>query len=71
MSAYQLIYRVQCKTFAVYRQMLGMPEGDLAVPGNHPIGLLRVLRAYRTAECLNARKAVADRMRAIRARERA
>jgi hypothetical protein len=46
--------------------MLGMPDGDIAAPMGHPVGLLRVLPPYRTADCLAARKAVADRARYLR-----
>lgn len=67
MSAYTTVYRVQCQTFEIWRDMLSVPSGDIAAPVGHPIGLLRVLPPYRTAASLAARKAVADRMRAIRA----
>jgi hypothetical protein len=67
MSAYTTVYRVQCQTFQIWRDMLSVPSGGIAAPVDHPIGLLRVLPPYRTAASLAARKAVADRMRAIRA----
>lgn len=67
MAAYITVYRVQCRTFRIWRDMLAMPSGDIAAPVGHPIGLLRVLPPYRTAVNIAARKAVADRMRAIRA----
>ena len=67
MSAYTTVYRVQCQTFQLWRDMLSVPPGGIAAPVDHPIGLLRVLPPYRTAASLAARKAVADRMRAIRA----
>jgi hypothetical protein len=66
MSAYATVYRVQCWTFKIWRDMLGMPDGDIAAPMGHPVGLLRVLPPYRTADCLAARKAVADRARYLR-----
>jgi len=68
MSAYATVYRVQCQTFQIWRAMLAMPAGDIAAPVGHPVGLLRVLPPYRTPASLAARKAVADRMRAIRAK---
>jgi len=67
MSAYATVYRVQCRTFAEYRAMHGLSAGALATPINHPVLLLRLLPAYRTPASLAVRKALADRMRAIRA----
>ena len=67
MSAYATVHRVQCRTFSVYRAMLGLPHGDIAAPMGHPIALLRLLPPYRTPASLAARKAVADHMRALRA----
>jgi len=64
MSAYATVYRVQCQTFAIWRDMLALPDMPMATPMGHPVGLLRALPPYRTPACLAARKAVSDRMRA-------
>ena len=66
MSAYATVYRVQCQTAKIWREMLGMPDGAIAAPMGHPICLLRLLPPYRTPASLAVRKAVADRMRKIR-----
>ena len=66
MSAHATVYRVQCWTFKIWRDMLRMPAGDIAAPMGHPVALLRVLPPYRTPACLAARKAVADRVRHLR-----
>jgi len=65
------VFRAQVKTFDLYREMLGMAGGDIASPVGHPIMLLRLLPAYRTPASVRVRKLVADRMRAIRAGEKA
>ena len=66
MSAYEIVYRVQCKTFAIWREMLGIPDGDIAAPVGHPISILRIRPEYRTEACKVARKALANRVRSMR-----
>jgi hypothetical protein len=60
------VYRAQCKTFAICREFLGTPSGDLATGADHPIMYFRVLPAYRNAYSLALRKRIADIVRAKR-----
>ena len=66
MSAYATVYRAQCRTFAVCREFLGAPAGDLATGMDHPILYFRLLPPYRNAYSLALRKRVADIVRAQR-----
>jgi hypothetical protein len=65
-SAYATVYRVQCRTFAICREFLGAPSGDLATGTDHPILYFRVLPPYRNAYSLALRKKIADLARAKR-----
>lgn len=70
MNSYSRVYSVQCRTFEVLREILGIAEigkdQGYATGPNHPFVHFRVLPAYRDAYSLKLRKAVADRMRARR-----
>lgn len=65
-SAYATVHRVQCHTFAICREFLGAPSGDLATGTDHPILYFRVLPPYRNAYSLALRKKIADLVRAKR-----
>jgi len=65
MSAYETVYRVQCKTFAVLLDLWKLPE-NLATTPDHPVMLFRVVPAYRCPKSLQIRKMVADKVRAMR-----
>lgn len=60
------VYRAQCATFAICREFLGAPSGDLATGPDHPILYFRVLPPYRNAYSLALRKQIADIVRAKR-----
>jgi hypothetical protein len=60
------VYKAQVKTFNIARGLLGLPDGDLATSGNHPVSEFRVLPKYRTAQGLALRKRVADIARQLR-----
>ena len=65
MSAYETVYRVQCKTAAVLLDLWKLPQ-NLATTPNHPIMLFRLVPAYRCPKSLQIRKMVADKVRAMR-----
>lgn len=61
------VYRVQVTTARQLRYMLNVDVmAALATSPDHPLALLRVRPAYRCARSRAIRKAVADRMRALR-----
>jgi hypothetical protein len=45
------------------KQLLNMPNSDIATSGNHPILHLRLAKPYRNAYSIALRKQVADAMR--------
>lgn len=57
------VYKVQCFTFGLAKQLLGLPKGDVVTTGNHPIVNFRASPAYRDASALRLRKAVSDIVR--------
>jgi hypothetical protein len=65
MSAYKTVYRVQCKTAGILRDLWQLPENVATTP-EHPLMFFRLLPAYRCAKSLALRKMVADKMRDIR-----
>jgi hypothetical protein len=65
MSAYNTVFKVHCKTFAVLQNLWQLPE-NLATRPEHPVTLFRLVPAYRCAKSLAIRKMVADKVRALR-----
>lgn len=57
------VYKVQCFTFKLAKELLGLPKGDFVTTGNHPIVNFRAAPAYRDAKALHLRKTVADIVR--------
>jgi hypothetical protein len=68
MNAYETVYKVQCKTFAILLDLWQLPE-NLATPINHPISLFRLIPSHRCEQSLKIRKMVADKARALRKNE--
>jgi len=65
MSAYQTVYNVHCKTFAVLKDLWQLPE-NLATRPDHPVMLFRVVPSHRCSQSLLIRKMVADKVRKTR-----
>lgn len=65
MSAYETIYKVHCKTFAVLKDLWQLPQ-NLATRPDHPVMLFRVVPSQRCIESLQIRKMVADKVRQTR-----
>jgi hypothetical protein len=57
------VYKAQVATSNMAKQLLNMPNGDIATSGNHPILHLRLAKPYRNAYSIALRKQVADAMR--------
>ena len=57
------VYKAQVATFNIAKQLLNMPNSDIATSGNHPILHLRLAKPYRNAYSIALRKQVADAMR--------
>lgn len=64
-SAYEIVYKVQCKTASVLKNIWNLPE-NLATTTDHPMMLFRLVPAYRCAKSIQLRKMVADKVREIR-----
>jgi hypothetical protein len=64
-SAYETVYKVQCKTASVLKNIWNLPH-NLATDMNHPMMLFRLVPAYRCAKSIQLRKMVADKVREIR-----
>jgi hypothetical protein len=64
-SAYETVYKVQCKTASVLKNIWKLPD-NLATTPNHPIMLFRLVPAHRCAKSIQLRKMVADKVREIR-----
>ena len=60
------VYKTQCKTFEIAKTLLGLPNGDIATQGNHPVLYLRLVPAHRCEFSLKLRKQVADAVRQTR-----
>ena len=60
------VYKVQVHTAQIAKQILGLPDADLATSTNHPMMLLRPLPGYRSAQSLALRKRIADIVRQSR-----
>ena len=64
-SAYETVYKVQCKTASVLKNIWNLPH-NLATTTDHPMMLFRLVPAYRCAKSIQLRKMVADKVREIR-----
>jgi hypothetical protein len=64
-SAYETVYKVQCKTYSILLNIWNLPD-NLATTPDHPIMLFRLVPAYRCAKSIQLRKMVADKVREIR-----
>ena len=64
-SAYETVYKVQCKTASVLKNIWNLPD-NLATTTDHPMMLFRLVPAYRCAKSIQLRKMVADKVREIR-----
>jgi len=65
MHAYETVYKVQCKTFSVLKNIWNLPD-NLATTTDHPMMLFRLVPAHRCAKSIQLRKMVADKVREIR-----
>ena len=65
MQAYETVYKVQCKTFSVLKNIWNLPD-NLATTTDHPMMLFRLVPAHRCAKSIQLRKMVADKVREIR-----
>lgn len=65
-SAYETVYKVQCKTYSILLKNIWNLPHNLATSMNHPMMLFRLVPAYRCAESIQLRKMVADKVREIR-----
>jgi len=65
MSAYEIVYKVQCQTAAILRNLWQLPENLATRPG-HPYALFRLVPAHRCASSLKIRKMVADQVKQTR-----
>jgi hypothetical protein len=65
MQAYETVYKVQCKTASVLKNIWNLPD-NLATTTDHPMMLFRLVPAYRCAKSIQLRKMVADKVREIR-----
>ena len=65
MTAYNTVFKVHCKTFALLKDLWQLPE-NLATKPEHPVTLFRLVPSYRCAKSLAIRKMVADKVRATR-----
>lgn len=64
-SAYDTVFKVQCKTYSVLKNIWNLPE-NLATTTDHPMMLFRLVPAHRCAKSIQLRKMVADKVREIR-----
>jgi hypothetical protein len=64
-SAYETVYKVQCKTASVLKNIWKLPD-NLATTTDHPMMLFRLVPAHRCAKSIQLRKMVADKVREIR-----
>jgi len=64
-SAYETVYKVQCKTYSILLNIWNLPD-NLATTPDHPIMLFRLVSAHRCAKSIQLRKMVADKVREIR-----
>lgn len=61
------VYRAQVTTAQLHAEMIGLdPAKAYATPFDHPLALLRLRPQYRCARSRAIRKALADRVRALR-----
>ena len=65
MSAYEIVYKVQCQTAAILRDLWQLPD-NLATRPDHPYMLFRLVPAHRCAASLKIRKMVADQVKQTR-----
>jgi len=65
MQAYETVYKVQCKTASVLKNIWNLPD-NLATKTDHPMMLFRLVPAHRCAKSIQLRKMVADKVREIR-----
>ena len=64
------VYKAQCFTASILRDLYGLPNGDIATRGDdtgHPLNYFRVVHAYRCAKSREIRKRVAKAAIELRA----